>query len=166
MRKKMGFLFAVILMLLLLGMASPGGLQAGGQTTGGNLWDPFIDTSNFTGTKITGTLSIIYSPGYLINYYPSICADSAQQQATMFYSARMFYNKRTYTFQGATNVCTGDIGIPGTGGQGDVIMAFLGYNVKNYVLPGATDCRLKSVTNPGISPDNLSFTADILIMAK
>ena len=140
MKKKLEGFFILLLTLLILGAAQPALLYAGGQTGGGNLWDPFVNTNPFNykdAIKLPGTLTIIYNPSFLINFgqltnfFPLNCA--GQYQATMFYSVRFNYLKNLKTFQGATGVCLGDIGTPGSGGQGDVIMAFLGYVIPDVI---------------------------------
>jgi hypothetical protein len=167
MKTKSGVLFIVLLTSIILGAAQPARLYAG-ETPSGNLWDPFVNINPFRGgTSIPGTLTIIYNPLSLFNFFPTACSNG---QATMFYSLRLTYNKTPYTYQGATQVCLGDIGTPGTGGQGDVILSFLNYVMLGYFpsqvnLP-ITRWNLKSVNNPGISTDSLSFVADIVVAVK
>jgi hypothetical protein len=161
MRKKT--ILILITLSILIGAWQTGKLMAA-STAGGNIWDSFIDTSSFSGTKITGTLSIGYLTYPQNNPYPGVCG--SLPQATMFYTARLNYNKKLYTYTGATNVCKGDVGMPGSGGQGDVIMAFLESCVLQMIPTGVTEMRLKSVTNAGYDADNLSFVSDIMVMVR
>jgi hypothetical protein len=165
MKTKLGIIIIILLTGLIIISMQPVLVYAGPETPHGNLWDPFVNTNPFFGgTKLPGTLTIIYNPGYLLNYYPTACSNG-MPQANMFYSVRFIHNRVIYTYEGSTGVCFGDIGTPGTGGQGDVIMSFLDYVVRQ-TIPTATKWNIKSITNPGISSDSLSFVTDIVVMVK
>ncbi len=173
MKKKLRGFFILLTVVLILGATPPAWLYAGGQTGEGNLWDPFVNTNpfNYTGAvKLTGTLTMIYNPSWLLNYgqltnfFPLSC--NGLGQAIMFYSARFNYLETIKTYPGATGVCLGDIGNPGSGGQGDVIMAFLGYVIPDVIGYTPLKWNLRSIKNAGISGDSMSFVADFVIMAK
>lgn len=155
---------------MIIGTAQPALLFAGGEGSQGNIWDPFVNTNPFKGgTIVPGTITIIYNPLSLLNFFPPSCKGN-MPQATMFYSLRLVYNKTPYTYQGVTQVCMGDIGNPGSGGQGDVITSFLNYVMLVYFPVDANltigKWNLKSVQMPGISQDGFSFIADIQIAFK
>ena len=173
MKTKLGVLIFVFLTAMILGTAQPALLYAGPETPGGNLWDPFVDTSEPSPTdiKLDGALSIYYEvtckPQITKNKpvcYP--CCPCDLGTATMFYTVRLSKEFIVYTYEGSTpGVCLGNIGGPGEGGQGDVIMSFLGTVVTNIFGSGHT-WKLKSVNNPGIAPDSLAFGADITIAVQ
>jgi hypothetical protein len=165
MKTKLGVLFVVLLTGIIFGAAQPAWLYAG-ETPSGNLWDPFVNTNPFRGgTSIPGTLTIIYNPLSLINFFPSACSNG---QATMFYSVRLIHGKTPHTYEGATQVCLGDIGTPGTGGQGDVITSFLNYVMLGFFPSDAglivNQWNLKSVKNVGMGSS--SFVADLVVAVK
>jgi hypothetical protein len=160
MKTKWGVLFIVFLAGIMLGTVQPSLVFSSAQDEF-LLWDPFIDISSFSGTKLAGTLTIVYNP----NFLAGLC-DNGQNVATMFYAVRFPLSKTIYTFEGAKEgICLGDIGTPGSGGQGDAVMLFLGNAVKK-IFPNSSIWKLRAVSTPGISLDSLSFIADILIMVK
>ena len=173
MRTRWGVLIFVFLMGVILGVTQPAFLYAGAETPGGNLWDAFVNTSppSPTDIKVDGALSIYY----VVTCVPQItkskpvcypCCPCEFGTATMFYTVRLTKEFNIYTYEGSTNgVCLGNIGTPGSGGQGDVIMNFLGTVVTNIFGAGHT-WQLKSVNNPGIAPDSLAFGADITIAVQ
>jgi hypothetical protein len=162
--------FIILILGFIIGVAQPALLYAGAETPEGNVWDPFVNTNPFKGgTTVPGTITIIYNPLSLLNFFPLSCSGN-MPQATMFYSLRLVYNKKPYTYQGATQVCMGNFGTPGSGGQGDVVTSFLNYIMLAY-FPGDTNLNitqwnLKSLQAPGISQNGLSFIADIQIAFK
>jgi hypothetical protein len=161
MKTKLGVIIVVFLASLIIGAAQPAMLYAGIEGEG-TLWDPFIDTSSFKGIHLTGPISIVYNPNLL-----AIPCETGMPRATMFYTVRLksSIDSQIYSFVGATEgVCLGDVGIPGSGGQGDVIMNFLGTVVNNN-FPGAV-WRLKAINNPIVTPEGLAFVADIKIAVK
>jgi hypothetical protein len=156
MKMKLGVLIFVFLTGLVLVATQPALLYAGTETPSGNAWDPFVDTSPFKGTKLSGPLSIYLEPA-------SYSEECGNYKGTMFYTVRLSKGSDIYTFHGkVTDICFGNIGDPGSGGQGDVIMNFLGYVVGQIFGPGKL-WKLKSVDNPGTAPDSQSFVADIVI---
>ncbi len=163
MKKRTGVISIMLLSGLILWAAQPAMLCAGGGTSEGTLWDPFINLTPLNGIvfMLNGTLSISYEPGQTS---PSC---GGQYVANMFYTVRLNKDSKTYTFNGSTDgVCTGDIGVPGSGGQGDVIMGFLGSAVRS-IFPNAKNPKwnLISVSTPWISPLSDAFVADIFIEA-
>jgi hypothetical protein len=181
MKTKLGVLIFVFLTAMILGAAQPALLFAGGETGGGNFWDPFIDTTGFTGTNVFGTLSIYYNVTCIPNPIPHPkkksapcypCCPCGLGTVTMSYVVRIPYgediNGETiiHTYEGSTDgKCIGDIGIPGSGGQGDAIMNFLDTAVTN-IFGSIRPWKLKAVNNPGISQDSLAFLADIEIAVQ
>jgi hypothetical protein len=172
MKTKLGALMILLLAGIILGVTQPALLYAG-ETGGGNLWDAFL-TPDFAGTPVNGTLSIYYTvtcipqprphpKKYSAPCYP--CCPCDLGTVTMSYIVRFAYNT-LYTYEGSTNgKCIGDIGIPGSGGQGDVIMNFLDSAVTN-MFGGTHAWALTAVNNPGISQDSLAFMADITIAVQ
>jgi hypothetical protein len=167
MKTKLGVLLVVLLTSIILGAAQPARLYAcetGGSTTP---WDTFVDTNPLGGNgvkSINGTLTVIYNPlaGWLPNFFQGACTNG---QATMFYSVRLTYKKKPYTYEGASNVCMGDFGSLGTGGQGDVIYTFMTYVMMGYFPNDAgltvSAWNVKSLKNAGAG--QYSFIGDIEI---
>jgi hypothetical protein len=168
MKTKLGVLIFVFVTAMILGTGLPALLYAGAETGGGTVWDPFVDTSSFTGTKLFGPLSVYLDVTCVPHptkakdpaCYP--CCPCDLGAATMFYTVRLTKGSGIlYTLEGSTDgVCIGNIGTPGSGGQGDVIMNFLNTAVTNIFGPGH-QWKLKSVNYPGASQDSLAFVADI-----
>jgi hypothetical protein len=164
MKMRSGVIVIMLLAGLIIGFVQPAVLSAGETPSGGNLWDPFINPDHLKGgTQLPGTLSIIYSPIIFPNNYVDIC--NGNYQATMFYSVRFKYSNQISTYEGSTGVCLGNIGTPGTGGQGDVIMSFLDQVIRQ-IIPTTNKWYIKSISNPGMSGDSLGFVSDILVMVK
>jgi hypothetical protein len=166
MKPKLGVLVILLLTSIILGAAQPARLYACQTPDGSTPWDQFVNKNSFKGgTPIQGTLTVIYSPLSLGNFFPGTCSTS---QAIMFYSVRLIYDKKPYTYEGNTTVCLGDFGTPGTGGQGDVIQAFLDFNLRWYFpyqanLP-VNQWYIKSLKNAGIG--QFSFVGDIVVYVK
>ena len=149
MKKKWRGFFIVLLAGIILGTANPARLYAGGQTGEGNLWDPFVNTNPFIGgTRLPGTLTIIYNPSWLYNFSTTAC-NNGMPQAPMFICVRFIYSNLIYTYEGSTSVCLGDIGTLGSGGQGDVIMAFLDYVIKDIFQNQGVKMELKKYSQSG-----------------
>jgi hypothetical protein len=168
MDKKLGTLFIVLLASIIIGVSQPALLYAG-EGSIGNPWDPFVTTKipNGNYTTLTGTLSLIYNSGYLPNFDPKGCSLLGLTQGAMYYSVRFSYNNVFPNYEGSTAVCLGDFGTVGSGGQGDIVMAFLDSAVQSTLgVPPGTKWYLTKVKNPGISSYVLSFTADIVIKVK
>jgi hypothetical protein len=160
MKTRMFLLSLVSFSMIVFGAALPTLLHAGAETGGGTLWDPFVGSPPFGGTKVTGPLSISYDP---VDAPP--CGNDLPQ-ANMFYTLRLIKGSEIYTFDGYTaGICLGDVGTPGSGGQGDVLMSFLDTAVKT-VFPRAKSWKLKSVDDAGIARDSLAFVADVVIVVK
>jgi hypothetical protein len=154
MKKKSGVFFIVFLTGILIGAVKPAGLYAGGLVAEPEPWVRFIDTSSFTGTQLSGTLSIVYNPNKL-------ASDCGRNVATMFYTVRFHYSQKIYSSEGATEgISLGDYQ-----GQWNAIQPFLG-RVIEKILPNSKDWKLKSVKNAIISSNNSSFVADITVMVK
>jgi hypothetical protein len=163
MKTKSGVIIIMLLIGLIIGASLPDRLYAGGGTSEGFLWDPFINQTPLSGIvyMMNGTLSISYDVGQ------ASASCGGQYVANMFYTVRLSKDSKTYTFNGSTDgVCTGDIGVPGSGGQGDAIMNFLGTAVR-AIFPNAKNPKwnLVSVSTPWISPVSDAFVADIFIEA-
>ncbi len=172
MKTKLRVLMVGLLAGIILGVTQPALLYAG-ETGEGNLWDPFVDTSppSPTDIKVDGTLSIYY----VVTCVPQItkskpacypCCPCTLGTVTMSYTVRLSKEFNIYTYEGSTSgKCIGDIGTPGSGGQGDVIMNFLGTAVTNIFGSGHR-WTVKSVNYPGVSGDSLAFVADIAIAVQ
>jgi hypothetical protein len=167
MKTKSGIIIIILLTGLIIGAAQPAMLYAsaeGGDPS--NLWDPFVNKTPFSGgTKLQGTLTMIYNTSFLYNYLSSLCSTF---QTSMLYSVRFTYSNTFYTYTGSTGVCYGIIGTPGSGGQGDVIMAFLKWALADIFQMSAQDIKwnLIKVNNPGIAFDGNSFVTDIVVKVK
>lgn len=171
MKTRLGVMIFVFLAGIILGATQPALLYAGAETGGGNLWDSFVGTPPFPGTKLSGPLSISYDP----DQSPPYCANG-NYHATMFITVRLTPRKdhdrkvkgpQIYTFDEVKEgICLGDIGTPGSGGQGDVIMNFLGTVVVPGIFGSSKHWKLESVTKPGIAPDSLAFVANITIAVR
>ncbi len=148
-------LFFVFLTGMILGAGQPALVCAseGAQA----VWDQWLDTSAFTGTKLAGVLSIYYE--YLP---PPLCLDNSQA-ANMYVTVRLSKGFDLNTFQGKQQVCMGNIN--GPGGQGDYIVNTFLNNAVHTLYPNATDWKLKSIDNPGFTSPTGSraFVADIQI---
>lgn len=167
MKTKLGIVIIMFLTGIFFGAAQPAIVYAGPETGGGTLWDPFIDPHPYPGTKLTGTLSIIYNPNLLaaMTLSDKCSLNGGLLSATMFYSVRFSVSSQIYTFVGATEgVCLGDVGQPGSGGQGDLIKAFLG-NAVNTIFPGK-GWKLKAVKQPGIDSNSFGFVADVVLAVQ
>lgn len=181
MRKKLGVLMLVLLTGMILGTTQPALIYAGGFETGsGSVWDPFAYISFFKltpakytkGTILSGQLSIAYalSPSAFSGV---TCPDSTFFVGTMFYALRLSDNEKSkhddqskspQIYRSFTPVvCVGDIGTPGSGGQGDLILQFL-KTVVLRIFPDAKDAyaRIDSVNNP----DDYTLVADITIVVR
>ena len=180
MKTRLGMLIFVFLTGLVLGGLQPDLLYAGAETTGTTLWDPFVNVSLFTGksiphpfhakTNLPGRLSIVYSPSP--GGVP--CSDDTNPLATMFYTLRLSDGWRSENASFYTSFTPGiclsvdAIGIPGSGGQGDLILEFL-KTVVLQIFPYARDAYVtyvKSDNNPWMAPDGLAFVIDITIVVK
>jgi hypothetical protein len=170
MKTRLGVLIFVFLTGMILGVGQPAFLY-GCETPTGNAWDPFVGVSVFTlkpisfsgGTKLAGPLSIYLAP----DESAPLCTNG-NYEGTMFYTVRLSKGSNIYWDEGETGVneiCFGNIGTPGSGGQGDVIMNFL-KTVVLTIFPNAKNAQLKSVDNAGASRDSLSFVADIVISVQ
>jgi|WetSurMetagenome_2_1015567.scaffolds.fasta_scaffold377949_1 hypothetical protein len=164
MKKELKIILVIGLVVVMFGVAQPTLLYAGGGTTGGNLWDPFVNTNPLRKpfTEIKGTLNIIFNPGYLAD--ASGACNNFLGSATMFYSVRLIYGGNLYANEGSTGVCYGNIGVPGSGGWGDVISTFLVSSIQS-IIP-FTKWNIKTMSNPVISGDGFSFITDLTIQVK
>jgi len=161
MKTRLGVLIFVLLAAMILGAAEPAVVHAGYETGGGSVWTPFLGTPPFGETKLTGPLSVYFYPGPPYSY----CSPGIYE-GIMFYTVRFIVDFQTYTFDGyTTGVCLGNIGTPGSGGIGDVLMNFLGTAV-SAIFPNAKSWKLKSIDNPGTSPDSLAFVAGVTIAVQ
>jgi hypothetical protein len=169
MKRRLAVLIFVFFAGMILVATEPALLYAGFETGEANVWDPFVNVSFFTLTPTSfskgPTLAARLSITYTTSYY-SYC-DNGQYMGTLFYTVssadqrKIPWNYTSFT----PGICFGDIGTPGSGGQGDVIMKFL----KTVVLqnfPFAKDAYLKSVSNPWFEDDGFAFAADITIAVK
>ena len=165
MKTRLGVLIFVFLTGMILGVVQPAFLY-GSETPAGNPWDPFVNVSLFTGqpiksnagTKLDGPLSIVLNTSIPI----TLCGNGLPY-ATMLYTVRLGKGSQMYWFDGETpNVCEGNIGTPGSGGQGDAVMSFL-KSVVLFIFPNAKDAKVISLDNAGPTPDALAFIADITI---
>jgi len=169
MKTKSGVIIIMLLTGLIIGAAQPAMLYAGGETGDPtSLWAPFVNTNPLGSkgaTQLPGTLTMIYNTSFLYNYLTSLCSTF---QTSMLYSVRFTYNNTFYTYTGSTGVCYGDIGTPGSGGQGDVIMAFLKWALIDIFQSQNPNFKwnLIKVNNPGIAFDGNSFVTDIIVKVK
>jgi hypothetical protein len=177
MKTRLGVLIFVFLTGIIFGVGQPA-LLYGMETPTGNAWDPFIKVSFFTGKAIppkhlpfpitlSGRLSIAYGTSFSAFCPPG--ATSGPYLVTMFYTLTLSDGDQSNSPQLYTSftpgTCEGDIGTPGSGGQGDVIMGFL-KTVVLQIFPNAKDAYLKSVSNTWTAPDAFAFEADIKIVVK
>ena len=162
MKIKLGVISFVFLTGIILGVAQPPMLYAGGETGGGTIWDPFVNQNPLKGkvAKLTGPLSIYYIP----TETTPTCWNT-NFHANMYYTVRLSAGFNLYTFDGTTsNICLGDFSGNPTS-QGPAIMAFL-ETVINGIFQNAVGWNLTSVGSPGISPESLAFVADLSIEVK
>lgn len=168
MKTKLGVIIIVLLTGIILGAAQPAMLYAGAEVgDNSTLWDPFVNLNPLKGkvAKLTGPLSIYY---FVDQNLPG--CSNGQDQTIMFYTVRLSSGSNIYTYEGSATGCLGDIGIPGSNGQGDVIMTFLG-SVVSGIFPNASGWpvqqgwNLTSVGSPGMGFTNTSyaFVADLSI---
>jgi hypothetical protein len=84
----------------------------------------------------------------------------------MFYTVSNNQSTSPWVYTSFTpGICLGNIGTPGSGGQGDVIMGFL-KTVVLQIIPFAKNAYLKSVSNTWFADDSSAFAADITIAVK
>jgi hypothetical protein len=169
MKTRLGVLILVFFAGMVLVATQPALLYAGGETGGGNLWDPFVNVSFFTLTPTSYSRGILLAARLSIAYdtsYFSYC-DNGQYRGTLFYTVSSAdHSKSPWFYTSFTpGICFGDIGTPGSGGQGDVIMAFL-KTVVLQIFPYARDAYLKSVSNVWIEDDSFAVAADIIIAVR
>jgi hypothetical protein len=181
MKTRLGVLILVLLTGMILGVGQPA-LLYGAETPGAynpcngalelNLWDPFVNVSFFTlkcasfkGAQLAGQISLAYGGSFM-----TYCS-SGMYEVTMHYTVGLSVDDHSrspqlYLYTSFTpGLCQGDYGVPGSGGQGDVIMQFL-KTVVLQIFPDARDAYLKSVTNPSYVQSGLGFTADITIVVR
>jgi hypothetical protein len=172
MKTKLGVLIFVFLTGMVLGALQPALVYGGAETPGGTLWDPFVHVSFFTltptsfhkGTNLAGPLSIVYDVAV------DQLLECTTGTANMFLTVRLIggngSHRQIYWFDGETpGICLGDIGTPGSGGQGEKILQFL-KNVVLAIFPNAKDAQITSVDNAGVAPDGFAFVGDITIAVK
>jgi len=151
-------LIFVFLMGMILGVGQPALLYAseGAQA----VWDYWVDTSAFTGTKLAGPLSIYY------DYLPSQYCNDNSPLANMYVTVRLSKGFDLYTFHGKQEICMGNIN--GIGGQGDYIVNTFLNNAVHFLYPNATNWKLKSIDNAQFNDQTNSraFVADIQIAVK
>jgi len=147
-------LIFVFLTGMILGVGQPALLHGGEHV--GNIWDQWVDTSPFTGTKLAGTLSIYY------DYLPAQYCSDLSQVANMYVTVRLGKGFDLYTFQDMQPICIGDIT-----GQGNwIVNTFLNGAVQSiYHTATRESWRLKSIDNAQFhdQPDSRAFVADIQI---
>jgi len=146
-------LIFVFLMGMILGVGQPALLYASESPQ--DIWNYWVDTSPFTGTKLAGPLSIYF------DYLDQYCTDGSQL-TNMYATVRLSKGFDLNTFQGKQQICIGDIT-----GQGNwIVDTFLNNAVKS-IYPTATRARwrLKSIDNAQFhdQPGSRSFVADIQI---
>ena len=178
MKKKLRVLIFLLLTGMILGTTQPAQVYAS-ETGQGNIWDPFINISLFTGKPISskhvpfppgmtlaGRLSIAFEGAW--DDTESCASTTGNYQASMFYTVTLSdgHGEGPWLYTSFTpGVCLGDVGGYGTGGQADVIIKFL-KTVVLQIFPNAKDAYLKSVSNPWYALDGFSFAADITIAVK
>ena len=166
MKTRLGVFIFVFLAGMILGATEPAVVHAGYETGGGSVWTPWLGTPPFGGTKLTGPLSVYFyvypgQPGSP----PSWPCGTGIYQGTMFYTVQFVVGFQIYTFDGTMpGVCLGNIGQPGSGGIGDVLMDFMENSILQ-IFPNAT-VKLKSIDNPGASPDGFGFVAEVTFAVK
>jgi hypothetical protein len=172
-------LILLLLSGMILGTIQPAVVFAG-STSGGNIWDQFVYTQPFTGTKLQGTLSIYYEYNFVAGDFV-YCADESSIMVTMYYTARLKKQKdpTLWVFNGSSQRSRSSCGICLTDviGQGEEINNFLN-GIVTGTLPatpalfptGVKEWHLTSITNGqfydgGLLPSR-GFVADIVITVK
>ena len=169
MKTRLGVLIFVFLAGMILGASQPALVYAS-ETPSGNLWSPFLDVSFFTLATVSHPKGYIPLAAHLkmdfksFGYYTT-CPGSLYE-GTLFYNVSSANPNVPWFYTSFTSgVCQGNIGTPGSGGIGDVIMGFL-KTVVLQIFPSAKDAYLQSVSNPWYEDDAGAFTADITIAVK
>ncbi len=156
-------LFFVFLTGMILGAGQPALLYASeGEHP---VWEQWLDTSSFTGTKLAGPLSIYYE--YLPGQYCNGPGQDGSQVVNMYVTVQLSKGFDLHTFQGKTQNCIGSINSPG--GQGDwIVNTFLDNAVRTLYGPSA-QWKLKSIDNAQFNDQTINgqssraFVADIQI---
>jgi hypothetical protein len=153
MKKRMGVLIFVFLLGMILGTMQPAMLFAAEYP--GNPWDIFVYPSHYSGTKLSGPLSVYYFP------LGSSCYN-------MYYTVRLSKGHNLYLFSGsAESFCVSKDLIQESG---DIIMIFLDSAVRG-IFTNPRGWQLTSIDN-GIYNDeqgypySRAFVADIEITVK
>jgi hypothetical protein len=170
MKTRLGVLIFVFLMGVILGATQPGFLYAGAETTGGTLWDPFLNVSFFTLRPVSYAKVNTQAAHLKLNFTSTgyeTCSLTNLYWGTLYYTVSGAYPLNIpWQFTSFTsNICAGNIGTPGSGGEGDVIMGFL-KTVVLQIFPFAKDAYLESVNNAMVYDDGFAFEADIIIAVK
>jgi hypothetical protein len=168
MKKRMGVLIFLFFTGLILGTMQPAMVFAG-QTSGGNIWDQFVDPKPYPGVWFYGPLSIYYE---FIDDDPSDPSCPGDTLTIMYYTVRLNKvldilrpNPTLYTFQGTTGICLND-----WISQGTEIRNFLGTVVVPGIFPnGFQSWKLMSITKAQYHDEegiSRAFVADIVIAVK
>ena len=176
MKKKTGVFIAVFLAGVIWGATQPG-IMYGGESGGGKLWENFVDTSSFTGTKISGPLSIYYQftaeecgaddptrPGHKLFNFASLYLTVRLSKAGVPY--RPFYASSA-DYEGFELICYSDIDT-----QVTLIKEHFLKEVVGTIFPGNKGWKVKSISNDiynftwPLQTDSGAFVADIVIAVK
>ena len=166
MKKRMRVLILVFLAGMILGTVQPALLLAGESVKNQNPWDIWVDASPFTGTKLSGPLSIYWWP------VGGTCTKDSKTGTNynMYYTVRLSKGFDLHLFQGYTqNACiTGDF----TYDSGQIIINFLGTVVVPGIFTnGYQGWVVKAIENgvvhsETVYPNSTAFVADISIAVK
>jgi hypothetical protein len=158
MKKRMAVLFIGVMVGMILGMMQPAVIFAG-QTIQGNPWDDLVNQSPYTGTKLSGPLSIYYQFTGISGCY------------NMYHTVRLTKGFQPYLFQGSAQICFGDQDNVPEKSWNDVIKPFLESVVSEIFPSGYKGWVLKAIDNgmyhdESVPPFSRAFVADITIAVK
>jgi len=171
MKTRWGVLIFVFFAGMVLVGTQPALVYAGSETPSGSLWSPFIGVSFFTLQPVSYAKVNTQAAHLKLNFTSTgyeICPLTGNYEGTLYYTVSGAYplNNIPWQFTSFTsNICAGNIGTPGSGGEGDVIMGFL-KTVVLQIFPFAKDAYLESVSNAMAYDDGFAFEADIIIAVK
>jgi hypothetical protein len=179
MKKIMGALIFLLLSGMTLGTIQPA-LVFAGSTGGGNIWDQFVYTQPFTGTRLHGPLSIYYEYNFVAGDFVYCGTEGESYMVTMYYTVRLKKQKdpTLWVFEGSSQrsrscgICLTDLV-----GQGEEINNFLNDIVLGNlaatppIFPnGVKEWHLTAINNGHFYdrgfPPSRAFIADIEVTVK
>ena len=161
MKTGIGMFIFVFLAAMILVATQPA-LLHGASTTGGMVWDDFLDPGPYPGIVAAGPLSIYYDIGLKTPNCGGIPGNT-DYLTTMYYTVRMRKYSTLYVFQGKMDeVCLGD-----TDAQGNEIKTFLRLVVAPRIFGTFTSFKVKSINYAQYSDEvERVWVADIEIAVK